>query len=274
MPDLLDTSHQEFQQDVSRIRQLLQLVQTLREFGATDPPAQTPDEPWVVAAASLRDLIRSLGADLPALSGTLLLFLAGRFEHFVRMSFQALCDSLAQKCDRFEQLPDRMRQSLRHFTAEVALTPSKYGFDEVEALGFIVALAENVSADGGIGTVNSACLSVTQSNLNPGTLADLYKRIGVQNLWQDVSKQAKLKAHLELDKDADSEREARARLEDLMTTRNQIAHPSGSPAFPGPEKVVAYLDFVTVLADTLVDISRVQIAAFKPGSENGGSAMA
>jgi len=267
MPDLLDPALQDLEADLSRIRQLVSLVQGLREFGATDAPDQLVEGPFCGQALALRALIRSLAADVPVMSGTLLLFLAGRFEHFVRMSFQSHCDSIAQKCQRFAQLPGKMQQSLRVFTAEASLYPSKYGFDDVEVLGFLVSLAANVSATDGLGAINSACLSVTQNNLNPGILAELYKRIGIQSLWQEVGKQAPLKAYLEVEKDPDSEREAKARLEDLMTIRNQIAHPSGSPAFPGPEKVGSYIDFVLVLAKTLTDVSRVHIAAFKPFAE-------
>lgn len=265
MPDLLGPALQEFNEDLRRMRQLVSLVKSLREFGAADVPEGVGEDPFIVRATELRSLVRSLGVDLPVLSGTLVLFLAGRFEHFVRMSFESHCDSLALKCSSFAQLPTKMQASLRYHTAEVAIAPSKYGFDDVEVLGFIVALAGNISSADGLGSVNSACLSITQNNLAPQILADLYKRIGVVNLWQDLAKQARMKTFLELEKDTDSEREARSRLEELMTTRNQIAHPSGSPAFPGPEKVAGHIEYLDVLAATLTDLSRVHIAAFKPG---------
>jgi hypothetical protein len=264
VPDLLDAALEDLEADLARIKQLTSFVKSLREFGGIGEHQGAVESAFITKAIDVRTIVRALGSDIPVLSGTLLLFLAGRFEHFVRMSFQSHCDTIGQKCKTFSQLPEKMQQSLRYFTAEVCLSPSKYGFDEIEALGFMVGLAGNVSATDGLGSINSACLSVTQNNINPSILADIYKRIGIQALWNDLSKQAPLKAYLEVDKDSDAERAAKGRLEDLMTTRNQIAHPTGSPAFPGPEKVDTYIEYVAILARTLTAISRVHIAAFKP----------
>lgn len=277
MTALLAAALSDLQEDLTRLRQLLSLVQLLREFGSVDEPVRTTLDGFDKQAVSLRTRIRLLSSDVPVLSGTLLLFLAGRFEHFVRMSFQAHCDSVAQKCQRFDELPAKMQQSLRYHTAEVALSPSKYGFDNVAALGFIVGLAGNISATAGVGAINSACLSVTQNNMTSHIIAELYKRIGVQNLWSELAKQAGLKIHFGVEKDGDAERSAKAVLDEIMSTRNQIAHPNGSLAFPGPEKVSAYVDFVDVLARTLTDVSKVALAAFKPSAESvddGGATAA
>jgi hypothetical protein len=242
------------------------LVLSLRAFSALDALDDQPPAAFHTSSLALRNQLRELAVDLPILSGTLLLYLAGRFEHFVRMSFQAHCDSLAEKCKRFDQLPSKMQNSLRAWTATVCIKPSKYGFDELEASGFITSLAANFAATEVLGTVNSACLSVTEGNMNPGTLAELYGRLAVSNLWSELSKQATLKAYLEVEKDQDAEKQAKTRLEDIMRIRNQIAHPSGSPVFPGAEQVASAVEYLAVLAGTLTGISRVHVAAFKPAT--------
>jgi hypothetical protein len=203
----------------------------------------------------LRSTIRSLSSDLPVLSGTLLLYLAGRFEHFVRMAFQGLCDGFAARCQCFDDLPEKMRENLRQLTAEVCGSPSKFGFDSVQARAFLVNFANNITASGGLGQVITACFSVTQNNMTPGILADLYKRIGVGGLWSDLAKQAPLKTFLGISADGDTEREAKARLEELMGLRNQIAHPSATPTFPDPDKFDAFIGYVRILAETLTAVT-------------------
>jgi hypothetical protein len=99
--------------------------------------------------------------------------------------------------------------------------------------------------------------------MTPTILAELFKRIGIQSLWSEIGKQAQMKIHFELDRDHDVEREAKALLENLMTTRNTIAHPSGSPEFPDTNRVSSYIRFLKVLSSVLVETCRVQLAAFR-----------
>lgn len=266
MPDVLDSPLSELRSDLDRLRQLLALTKGLRTFAANDPPATNGDGEFGDASRSIRTGIRAASADLPVVSGTLLLYLAGRFEHFVRLSFQSLSEAMASKCQRFDDLPEKMRVNLRTLTAEVNLNPRKFGFEELEALGFLSALAANLTATAGIGSINSSCLSITQNNMVPGILADVYGRIGLAKIWSELGKQAALKTHFATATDADAEKEAKARLEDLMTIRNQIAHPNGSPSFPDPDQVDAFVVFISILASVLTDVSRVHLTAFKPPS--------
>ncbi|HEU4454037.1 MAG TPA: HEPN domain-containing protein [Longimicrobium sp.] len=264
MSDSFEPHIREFVADLDRLSHLLSFFGELREFGARDPQAAQEDEAeFTRVALEMRDKIRSLATDFPILSGTLLLYLAGRFEHFVRMLFETLCDSYAAKCDRFEQLPEKMRKSLVSYSAEVIANPNRYQYDEVAIQVVIKTLADNMAAEGGLGAINSRCLSITEQNMHPGMLKELYNRIGISNIWSEISKQARMKMYFELDKDADVERAARSTLENLMNLRNQIAHPSSSPSFPGPEVVEEYVRFIRVLSEVLIEISRLQSAVFK-----------
>jgi hypothetical protein len=185
------------------------------------------------------------------------------FEHFVRVLFEATCDAYAAKCSKFQQLPERMRASLVAQTADVLARPAKYGFDEVRVQAIVHNLSANMKADGQIGAVNSDCLSITDQNMQPGVLTDLYKRIGITTLWQDLSKQARMKMHFELEKDAEVERSAKAALENLMSERNSIAHPTNSPSFPDVSGVKNHIAFLRVLAEVLTEVSRMQLVIFK-----------
>jgi hypothetical protein len=263
MSDAFEPHLQELVADLDRLGHLLDLFGNLREFGSAPPPSGDHAEPFIPAALEIREKIRQRAVDFPILSGTLVLYLAGRFEHFVRMLFEALCDSYAAKCDKFDQLPEKMRKSLIASTAQVVGNPSRYDYDDVKVQAIIGNLADNMKAENGIGAINSSCLSITEQNMHPGMLKDLYSRIGVTNIWGEISKQVRMKMYFELDKDSDVERAAKTTLENLMTLRNNIAHPSSSPTFPGPTVVSDYVAFLRVLSHVLTEITQFQSTIFK-----------
>jgi hypothetical protein len=263
MTDVLTTPLQEFHQDLDRLENLVKIIESLRGFGASSPPEENGDGDFGENARTLRIATRNQSADFPILAGTLTLYLAGRFEHFVRVAFEITCDAFASRCQKFNDLPEKMRKNLIYYTATVLDSPAKYGFDELSVHAFVLNLARNLEATAGLGEINSACLSITTQNMTPVTLADLFKRIGFQALWPEMSKQSQMKIYFELERDQDVEHEAKAILENLMTTRNTIAHPSGSPEFPDTNKVSSYISFLKILSSVLVEACRVQLAAFR-----------
>jgi hypothetical protein len=263
MPDALEQPLEEFHRDLNRLEHLLKFVVRLREFGGIELAATIAEDPFSEQSTILREQIRGLSSDFPIFSGTLLLYMAGRFEHFVRTSFENLCDSFAAKCRSFDQLPKAMRSTLTSSTAEILLRPNKHGYDEVGVRGVVKQLSSNLDAKEGLGVINSSLMSFTDSNMNPGTLQDLYKRVGISTIWSDVSKQAILKVHFGYDKDQDAEREARTELENLMRERNGIAHPTSSSSFPDPTRVQNYLAYLRILSQVLTDVSRVHLAAYR-----------
>ena len=266
MSDALDAPLQEFSSDLQHLGHLLELIKTLREFGSTVPPDTAPKEAFEENAQKLHSSIRSLSRDFPVLAGTLLLYLAGRFENFVRNAFESVCDMYAAKCTTFDELPDKMKQSLISFTAETLASQKRYGFDHyTQVYSFIVNLSANIQAKAGLGPINSACLSVTDHNMNAKMLAELYQRVGINALWEEIGKQAKIKIHFETGRDADAATNAQSVLNEIMNIRNQIAHPSTTPTFPDPDKVMRYAEFLRVLAEVLTEVCRVRLAEFKAG---------
>jgi hypothetical protein len=101
--------------------------------------------------------------------------------------------------------------------------------------------------------------------MNAEMLSELYRLVGIQALWEEMGKQSKIKIHFEMGRDADATTSTKAVLNEIMHTRNQIAHPSANTTFPDPDKVLKYAEFLTVLADVLTEVCRVQVAVFRAG---------
>jgi RiboL-PSP-HEPN len=264
VPDVLDSPFQELDADLRRLESLVALLRKMREFSVVQSPNLPPTGDFEAVALGVKEEICNVSPHIPVLSGTLLLYLAGRFEHFVRISFQSLAEAMAAKCQSLGDLPQQMQKDLRYFTAEISMHPQKYGFDALQANGFLAAYAANLSAASGLGPINSACISVTSSNMTNTQLSDLYKRLGITGIWADLGKQADIKVLFATADDQTAQNQAKVRLDDLMATRNKIAHPTASPSFPDPEAVGNFIGFIRVLATTLTAVSRIHLTAFSP----------
>lgn len=264
--DRLDTALTDLISDFERAEHLIRLITQFRDFGASSVPAPNEDEkPLWQEASDLWTASQNRRTDLPVLSGSLLLYLAGRFEYYVRTIVEIAAEDIASQCREFGDLPPRLKKELINRTAEVVQNPRRYGYDNFQIEGFIVTLADGLKASTSIASINSGCLSSTDANLRPEVLADLLKRIGMDNVWQDVGKQAKTKLHLRITVDADATAEAKSRLNSIMEDRNRIAHPTNTTTFLGPDKVLEATRFLKMLSEVLVDILRVYVIGFSNG---------
>lgn len=264
MRDSLDIALSEFLQELDRIRNLLTLIEAWREFGSISPTDNPDCTDFSIKARKLREDIRNQQANIPILSGTLILYLSGGFENFVRRTFESVCDIIASKCLKFDELPKKMKENLHRYTADVILQPRRYRFEEIHVQTFITNLANNIQATQRLGDINSACLSITDgTNMRAEVVSDLYKRIGFDTLWTEIGKQTKMKMYFEKDKDSEVERDAKLLLDELMQVRNTIAHPSDIPTFPDSTKMLNYLRFIEVLSEVMIDVCKVRLVATK-----------
>jgi hypothetical protein len=261
-PILLD-----FQNDLIRIERLIILTESLKSFGDEDAFTIPEESSFIVAANQLRDDVRRSSIVFPILSGTLLLYISGRFENFIRTTFETLCDIYASKCKKFDDLPEKMRQELINYTAMVMANPKKFGFNSISSNTFIQNISNNISAETDLGQINSACLSITETNMNSDMVNKIFNRIGLTTLWTEIGKQISLKTHFETLVDNDIVLKSRKSLDDIMSIRNKIAHPSSEPEFPDANAVLQNIAFLKILAIEIVNYCIVQSMVFKGSNE-------
>ncbi len=256
----------DFHADLRRAEELLALVKAFRDFGRStpDPDAAWPEARRVHAGAS------GVRTDLPLLSGSLLLYVCGRFEYFVRQLVTDVADDLAGRAGCYADLPEQVRAALRSRTLEIAAQPARYGYDEAGVNRLIASLAANLrppgpgsaagagaadgAGEGGGVAIPSSILALTSSNMRPEVLQDVFRRVDVGNLWSEIGKQAPLKAALALRDDRACAAEARRRLAALMDERNSVAHPTATTTFPDPDRVLHAIAFLRILSRIVVDI--------------------
>lgn len=255
----------DFRADVERAEHLLALVKSFKEFGASTPPARPAEtsDPWQ-AATLLHDASKLRRTDLPVLSGSLQLYLVGRFEYCIRQIVEVVADEIAARSTRYADLPDSIKSELRTRTLEIAQNPRRYGYDDGQADALLASLVTSKGTTTAPLIISSTVLSLTESNMRDRVLSDILKRVGMQDFWKDVGKQATVKLELEKTLDGETTAEAQARLNAIMEERNQVAHPTSSTQFPDPDQVLKAARFLKMLAATTVDLAKVYLAAYKP----------
>jgi hypothetical protein len=245
---------QDFSLDIERLKKILALAE------ATSTLRLHPLDPATVTNSDLRQAIVSIHtasqnahAEMPIFNGVLLLYLAGRFENYVREIFEDLVNTLANDCEEFVQLPKTMRENLIAYTAEVIASPRKYGHAENGVAAFVRTLADNLSGQP-LTAVNSKCLSITSENMRPEVLADLFGRIGINQIWEKIGQQTQVQQFFAVEQPDKATSLARSFLKDFMDLRNQIAHPSGALAWPRIDITLRHIHFCEVIAQVLMEL--------------------
>lgn len=202
---------------------------------------------------------------LQVMTGTLVLYISGRFETYIRESVQVAAREIGNKCKRFDALPKKMKISLLETTAAVMKEPRKYGHADGGVKSFVNRLSagfEKISDDS---PVNYECISITDSNMRPDVLSDLCDRIGLNDVWSDISAQAAMKKYFGTRNSDEVKTNAKGKLNKLMDVRNSIAHPAASTTFPASSAVAADLSFIGALCAVLDEVLDTHVSVVHPG---------
>lgn len=243
----------DFVNDVGRVEQLLNLIHVFREFAKQDAePSGYAHDLWAAA-----QVVRT---DLPIFSGSLLLYLCGRFEYFVRELVSTIVDDLADKAAKYDELPEPLRKEYLERTLSINQNPKRYNFTPATASVLAAELANNLAgnSDGPLGLrLNAAAITITEANMNSGVLADLFKRVAIDKVWDTLGKQLPLRTYLDEVTEQGCKNAATTRLNDIMMERNKVAHPSSADTtlFPDAKTVEDVAAYFRVLAQELVALA-------------------
>ena len=155
------------------------------------------------------------------------------------------------------------KHSLCFLTTEVRI-PAVHKNDNMDVKKFVVQLASNISATTGLSQINKECLVVTDQNMRPEVLSDLLKRVEINDVWRELSKQAAIKIYLAEENEAVIEKKLKETLNAIMEERNRITHPSTTPTFPDVGKVREYVMYFEVVGKAICDLLIQKWTVFKP----------
>ena len=247
----------EFVKDLERVEQLLDLMHDFRGFAAT--PDNPQESEFSVYASKLWAKAQGVRTDLPLLSGSLLLYLCGRFEYFVKELVESVVDELVDGVTRFDELPGSLRKEYLIRVLGINQSPGRFNHTVATAAALAAELATNLAGNTGSSglQVDSSVITITESNMNSVTLAEIFKRVNLINLWDILGKQLPLRNYFGEATEAGCRKSAIARLDDIMSNRNKVAHPTKDTEFPDVENVQEVVQFFSVFSQVLVDFALV-----------------
>lgn len=248
----------EFISDLERIKKLVFLLDAIKQHSSFDIKNFESVElnTFYTMSIDLHSKAKDSNTGIVILPGTLLLYLGGRFENYVRTVFEELCMMIAANCESYDDLPKAMKENLLKFSAEVIANPRRYGHGKNGVESFIQNLHQSI-INKSLEALNVQCLSITYENMRPDTLSELFERIGAKNIWESIAQQAKMKLFLRISDSSQAKTEARKILNDFVELRNKIAHPSGEFSWPDHSKVLFYIDFLEQLAVSIKEVAPI-----------------
>lgn len=255
----------EFDRDLRRIEELIRFVIDFRAFGAHTPESIGAEPPGLVgegstfseSARGLHNTSREVRTDLPVLVGSLLLYACGRFEYFVGELVRTVADNEVAKADSYASLPKEVRESLRARLLIVLGEPGKYSHLRLTDQILAETLSRIVTADEGEvpSSIPTEILSSTDANMRSQVLKEVFSRVGMKDVWGDISKQAPLRTHFSAANESACRSAATNFLDELMRLRNSIAHPTSALEFPSPESALETCSSLRALSRAISDVA-------------------
>lgn len=258
MKNFLDSFHQDLE-DVKNTFSVLRALEELRSLEKPTEQDHTP--PFTEKALELHSLVDTARSGMAKIPGIFILYIGGRFEDFVKTIFEEFAIQFAQKHPNYNSLPQKFQTSIVQDTSIVISSPRKFGYGDIMQKTFIENLFKNVINDD-FGTINHQCLSITEGNMRSDILSDLFAKISINNLWNDIGQQLSIRTLFETSDSSNASSQAKKYLDEFMNQRNQVAHPGGgSFTWPSYDDVIKHIEFFKVLSPVLLDLGNMKVSS-------------
>lgn len=255
---------EDFKRILENSEKLIVLIDNVREYSGKQIVSESYSDEFYKHALVLYNTSKENSLNLVVLIGTLLLYVAGQFEQYIKECMKIVAEDYSNKCKCFDELPAGMQSNLINRTAEIIIHPLKYGFAKDDAKSLINQLSSSLSSSVMPLNINSDCLVITEQNMRPDILNDLLKRFEIKDIWKEISKQSSIKAYLGIEDENEIEKKMKQVLNDLMEDRNAVAHPSSIPIFPDSQKMKNYIEYLRHFAKVFTELMIQKCIVFKP----------
>ncbi len=251
----------DFHRDLDDIKNTFSVLRALELLRAIEKPENTDATDFIEKALDLHQLLDTGRNGMVKIPGIFILYIGGRFEDFVKTIFEEYAILFAQKHPDYNSLPKKFQTSIVQDTSTVISSPRKFGFGDIMQKTFIENLFKNViSSD--FQTINHQCLSITEGNMRSEVLNDLFTKISITNIWNEIGQQLPIRTHFETTDPSTASSQARKYLDEFMNQRNQVAHPSGgSFTWPSYDDVIKHIEFFKILSPVLLDLGNMKISS-------------
>lgn len=210
---------------------------------------------------TIKENYTSFKIDQNIIRGGVILYSVGRFEIFIKQLVEDICERYISKIGEYAKLPKKLKDNLIIYTGIVIQEPRKYGHGENGVESFIRTMNKNIENTLPFDKVNTECITITDSNMRPDIIIELFDRIGANKVLDKVAAQASIQSYLATDSIEKALKDIKTKINITMDLRNSIAHPAPSFTWPSKEDIQEKIKFMLVLGKALDDVSDVYVSA-------------
>lgn len=179
------------------------------------------------------------------------LYVVVRFEVAVEQLVEKMVAAIPARKPLYADVPSCIRNRHIKGVAHIMQHPSMYS-NSVRPEYAVGALADCLRPIGAPYAMVPQAFSQDHDNLWPRVLADIFARLGVKDLWKCVGRYKAMQRHLGTQgRIKITAAKAQTALSDIITKRNEVAHPGLRSQALGATQVAGYLDYLEVLVPVL-----------------------
>lgn len=244
--------HDEFKEEIALMKGGILFVQSsykgislLREAKIQ---AKTPWPPEIIALVDSLAIPNRKTENL-TYDGVVVL-LAAMYETFVRDTIEAVCREIETRIPKFDELNEKIKSANARATGHVLSKQSSKRYSQFNYLDLSKCLG--TCFPGSVKyQLNSGPLSIHERNLNSTELVELFKRIGMEDLWGSIGGSAPIQSHFAITDSILAKKNAIATLDEFILLRNRVAHSGGRGSSIGPDALVQWLEFFLAVTESL-----------------------
>ncbi|WP_075591013.1 HEPN domain-containing protein [Labilibacter marinus] len=201
----------------------------------------------------VQNLYKDSSKGINKIPGTIVPYVAGRFEIFVKTIFEETATQVAKIHPMFKKLPSEFQSSLIEDTSKVIADPRKFQHGEGARDSFIKNLHNNIH-NNDLSTINYQCISTTERNMKANILGELFKKISYKRIWEDIAAQANIRFYFDGQEPSKVKSDCEKKLNDFMSKRNGIAHPSNDVTWLSISEFIDYIEFLKELGAAISSV--------------------
>lgn len=196
----------------------------------------------------------------------MIVLLAATYEVFARDAIEAICREIESRIPKFDDLGDAIKSENARATGRILSRHSEQKYSQFDYIDLCKKIGTCVSGSSQY-ALNSGPLAAHDRNLNVGELSGLFKRVGIENLWDKVGASAPIQQYFGTTESAAAKKAASAKLAEFILLRNQVAHNGRGESSVAPDAIVQWADYFLALTEALSLISEQYCAALLPSGQ-------
>lgn len=251
-----------FAGDIQRMLALLDVMASSISLGKVPAKGLRSKHPLVAAALKLHGHLHASSTMMTVVNDGTYLTLCADFELTIRELIIRYVEGASAKCADYKHLPATMRAWYPRGCGEILVNLSQDRFKHLTQEGIHRSLASCLGSPTKPYILIGDAYVYNRRNFWPGELeSHLSERLGIPKIWQKLSRRANFQSVLGSSGPAATEMLARARLDELLSRRNDIVHRGKSYYTASDSEVRGAAGYCVHLTQALAEVLGEQLAA-------------